>query len=122
MDVPSPERTEMLLALSQWRDSAFADLIVVAMGLAALERPQELRKALGSVFDLSAVEKTTDRIAATVEHACHQAEEARHLLEELHRVLERIEKRLDGVEEFLERSGRRMAQLAKRLNQLEGTP
>ncbi len=99
--------------LANWRDSAFADLIVVAVGLAAQQRPEELRKALAAVFDLKAVEDMNRRVAAATFHAEQQVQEARHLIAELHKEFDRLETRMSGLDNWLEGMARKARELAR---------
>lgn len=57
---------DMVKTLSRYRDRQFADLLVLLIGIAADTHPQELRNALGQVFDLSAVEETTRRMMCVI--------------------------------------------------------
>jgi hypothetical protein len=54
--------SELLTKLSRYRDSQFAQWVTIAVALAAQTCPDELRKALASVFDLKGVEKDYDEI------------------------------------------------------------
>lgn len=107
----SPEqssRTELKQAVSNARDRRFADIIALAVGLAAETHPQEIRKALGSVFSLEAVEETTGRMMLTLAECQRIATEARELCQAVVLDIERLEKRLDAVNYALELAERKL--------------
>ncbi len=111
--LPKPDADEMARTLANWRDSAFADWLVVVVGLAAQQRPLELRRALASVFDTAAIEDMTRRATAAVFDAQRQAQEAQHLIAALHDEFDRLEKRMSGLEDWINR----MARVARKANE-----
>ena len=80
-------------ALAGWRDGAFADLLTVAIGLAAQQRPEELRKALGSVFDLTHYENRAKVLKCQLNNLEATAHELRELIADLLKNMERLEAR-----------------------------
>jgi hypothetical protein len=103
-------RDELLRAAAQLRDRQLAGMVAVVIGLAAETHPEELRAALGKVFDLRAVEESTRRIMAVLadaQAAAHAAaSETRHLLDAISQDVDRLEQRIDGLTFEAERLGR----------------
>ncbi len=77
-------------ALAHYRDRQFADMLVIVIGLAAETHPEEMRKALARVFDLSAVEETTRRMMALVSQMQAETLALKHDLEQLRIEADRI--------------------------------
>jgi hypothetical protein len=88
-------------AIARSRDVLFADMIALAIGLAAETHPDLLRNALARVFDLSAVEDTSKRILAVVtdcQSRCHAIQlEVSALLTTVREDINEVEKQLDGL-------------------------
>ena len=90
--------SEPLSDKAHWfRDKEFSALILIAIQLVADTHPEELRRAIGAAFDLSAVEDRIRRIMGDVEEAVKQATEARCMLAELQRDLEQYRDAKDGL-------------------------
>lgn len=87
--------------LSQWRDQQFSTWLVAAIQIAAMTHPEELRKALASVFDLKLVEDYCKRVMNVACEAQNFADQARELCRQVEKQLEGIEKRLDWIESKL---------------------
>jgi hypothetical protein len=108
-------------ALRWFRDRMFGELITVCFTLASQTHGEELRKAIGSVFDLGAVEDLAKRSMAVVTQIQHQVGEHRdqtrgemlELIGVLHKALDRLEQRIDGIERATERLERRLNKAAK---------
>lgn len=94
-------------ALSRYRDFRFAELLTIAVALAAEQYPDELRKALAVVFDLSAVEESTKRIMEVLSRAQEAALKCQYdtqsLLDAVERDFERLEKRMDAFQFEMEK-------------------
>lgn len=84
-------------ALAHWRDERFAELIVVAVGLAAKTHPDELRKALASVFDLSQWENEARRLGVTYQVLLQKQSELAAEQECQSNDLERAAAAIDGL-------------------------
>ena len=83
--------------LAHWRDSAFADLLVVAIGLAAQQRPEELRTALASVFDLRAVQTMTRRLMEEIKEVRRVGVEAAELVKQVALDLDALGEQIDAL-------------------------
>ena len=70
------------------RDSAFADLLVRVITIAARERPAELRRAIGSVFDLRQWEKQAWILSARYTDLVQKVDELQARLVDAQRSLE----------------------------------
>ncbi len=88
---------ELKAALANWRDKEFATLIVVAVQLAVERHPEELRKALAKVFDLSGLEDYSKRIMAVATSAQQYAMQANELCQQVSKEVEELEKRHDAL-------------------------
>ncbi len=108
---PTTDAEEAERALAQWRDTTFADLVLIVLGLAAQQRPLELRHALGSVFDLSAVEKALEVSMARAEKAERDCAEARERFAALQQSLDTFERRIERLNYDLEVAEQRLAAL-----------
>lgn len=83
--------------MAHWRDETFALLLLTTVKLAAAQFPEELRKALASVFDLSAVEDMAKRVMIVASSAQAFAQQAQELCLQVHRDLENLEKEIDEL-------------------------
>lgn len=110
---------EALAALSSHRDRKFAELLTVAIGLAAEQAPDVLRAALAKVFDFTGIEQRAAEAERRAREAFTTAEglciEARHLIDAIHETLAQVERRFDKL-------GKVFKQLEKRATALEGKP
>lgn len=104
-EIPPDERPELLKALAWHRHELFSRLVCIAIGVAAETHKEELRRALGSVFSLQAVERETQRMLGLLTEIQNRAVEAKHLLEAVHKDIDRIEKRMDAIHYEQERRG-----------------
>jgi septal ring factor EnvC (AmiA/AmiB activator) len=93
-------------ALAGWRDKAFADWLVVSIGLAAQTQPEALRAALASVFDLKAVEERSKIMQCQLNNLAVTAAEYRELFAQLARDLDLLSERWNALSEAIERSER----------------
>jgi len=88
-------------ALARWRDQAFADLIVIVLGLAAQRQPEAMRHALASVFDVAGIKKQYATLKADSLGAHNDlrglAAEFREFVRVLSRQIDDIEKRMDAI-------------------------
>lgn len=103
---------EMKRALANFRDRQFADLVTLVIGLAARTHPEELRAAIASVFDLKAVEETTQRMMITLSNAQAEvrsiAAEVHSLTDQIHLDVDQLEQRIDALQHDLEQLRRRV--------------
>lgn len=93
------DRDAAVAALAGYRDRRFAELLVVAMGLAAETHSEELRAALASVFDLDAVEERTRQINAVVQQHAEAAAKAHYALEDLRAEYAALDRKAADIEE-----------------------
>lgn len=84
------------------RDSSLATCVTLVLGLAAQTHPEEIQRALASVFDLRAVEDQANRIMLVVAAAQQKAAAAHELFLALQADLDVIERRLDALNLALE--------------------
>lgn len=84
-------------ALAHYRDSQFATWLTAGIGLAALTHPEEIRKALASVFSLEAVEKATEAAVLRLNDVLAACGQARVLLHTLQEDVNAAIARLDAV-------------------------
>lgn len=94
---------ELKAALANWRDKEFATLIVVAVQLAVEKFPEELRKALASVYSQTATEKYLRHINSQTQAAADYANQCRELCQQVSQQVSELEGRLDRALEYLER-------------------
>lgn len=101
----SPEQEEAALsaALARWRDGQFSALFVIALQLAAHSHPEELRKALASVYDQKATEKYLRHIDSQSKAAADYANQCCELCQQVSQQVTDLEERLDRVNDYLER-------------------
>ena len=89
----------------------FADLLVIVLGLAAETHPEEMQRALASVFDLSEVGKQSRRAQASAQAAAALAGRLTAQVTELIAAVgvdvDRIEARVDALRNHVERLERR---------------
>jgi hypothetical protein len=88
------KREELLLRAKSATAAQFAELVTLVVGLAAETHPEELRRALQNVFDLSCVEQSLERIMQRLQGAHQEALETADKVRQLRRDLERAEARL----------------------------
>ncbi len=84
-------RQQILTALEGSCTTQLAALLTLVMGLAAEKYPEEIRAAVGQVFDLTAVEATTRQMMAKLQAAQEEEQALRHRLADLARQVERME-------------------------------
>ncbi len=96
-------------AIRDHRDSQFAELFTLQLGLAVTTHPEEIRHALQHVFNLKEVERVTRRIMAVAAKAVKVAQEARNKANQAREEIEVARKELDGLQV-------RLGRVAKYLN------
>ena len=90
-------REQLRWSLAQARDSWFADLLAVWIGLAAETHPEEIRKALSKAFDLSVIEETHKRLLNIYCTTQQSIVSARELAQAIINDLDAIEARIDAL-------------------------
>lgn len=101
-------------SLSHWRDEQFADLTLAIVGLVAHKHPEDLRKCLGMVFDLKAVEHSTTDIRTKLANLWTTYEEFRAKLVEMDRDIDRKTLALEKLEVALAKARANWGQLVAR--------
>lgn len=103
-DVSGYSEAELTAALAHWRDTRFAFLVTVVLSLAAETHPEELRAALGKVFDLTYWEEAAAHAhakAGEMMAACEKAQAAldglRDRYRELAKAIRQAEAKLDSI-------------------------
>ncbi len=91
-------KDELLSAVGYARDRQMAELLTVVIGISAESHPEELRKALSQVFDLSAVEESARRAMLVLSEVQAQAYEVRELISAVQADVDALERRIGGVE------------------------
>jgi cell division protein FtsB len=116
--VSEPTRDEVILSMAEHRNYAFAHWLALSIGMAAETHPEEMRKALGSVFDLGLVEDYARRSMAVVteaqRHAQQVAAEVRELAAEVTKDIEELEKSIDLLHSRIRKGARAVDELARR--------
>lgn len=97
LDPQQHKHDALKTALAQVRDRQLAVLIVIAVQLAVENHPEEVKAALGKVFDLGCVEDTTRRVMATANGAMDDAYAASCRARELGREVEGLRGEIDGL-------------------------
>jgi hypothetical protein len=85
-------------ALARVRDEQFADMLLLAFGVAAETHPEVLRALMAKVFDLSGVEQDTRQMLATVGEVRQQCLELYHLIAAVRKDFEALESRIERAE------------------------
>ncbi len=111
------EKEELVRATMNARDRQLAEMVVLAIGLAAERHPELIRDALSKVFDLTAVEEHTKRMMALTITANESARESRYLLEQVHKEVDEIERRLDQTQYAIKELHKSLTR-AKRRNKM----
>ena len=88
--------------LQHARDEQFAELLTLAIGLAARTHPEIIRNALASVFDTTAIEADTERMLKQAAHARDLLAGLRDEAEELRRQIFELRKEIDAVRYVME--------------------
>jgi len=92
---------ELLRATARFRDKSVADMVALAIGLAAETHPDIMREALGKVFDVTALEDMAKRAMLIVtqakEKANETAVEVRILAEQVAKDVERLSNDFDEI-------------------------
>lgn len=92
----------LLRSLENYRNTSFANLITVIISIACSTHPEEIKKALEQVFDLSSVEFTARQTMAILQEVQKQATVTRQLLESIQKDIDDLELQLDGARFELE--------------------
>jgi hypothetical protein len=92
------EREELLIATSFATLGKLAETVTLVVGIAAERHPEEIRKALSAVFDLSAVEESTKRVMLVLSRVQADAKDVKDLLGVIQEELASLSKRLDQLE------------------------
>jgi hypothetical protein len=104
---------DLLLAACKANQRQLSEVLTVVIGIAAELHPEQLREALGKVFDLPAVEDCTSRVMVVLSSVQAQARETaaevRSLVDQVHKDLDVLEKRMDGLTEMQDRLAKRIA-------------
>ena len=85
------------LLLNDYVARRWADLFVMALGMACQNRPQEVRNALDTAFSLQTYEENGRRLLAGTKEAFRQMAELRVLAEQLHADLAAVEAKYDAM-------------------------
>ena len=89
---------EMLLeALIEVRNKNFAVLVTTIIGLAAETHPEELRTAIGKVFDLSKWERHATSVSAVYSRLNQEAVSTQDRLYDTNKKLDEFNKELDSA-------------------------
>jgi hypothetical protein len=94
-----PTRDELLTALSRTRDERFAVMLTLAIGIAAETHPDELRKAMAQVFDLTAYEAEAVKLSQTFSNLLILSDQAHNRLRETEERVKKAEAALDRLRE-----------------------
>lgn len=97
-------KEELMGKIAYYRDCQLAELVTLIIGVAVERHPEEIRRALGLVFDLSGVEFTTQGVMALVQEAHQKAVECRAEVRELQKELGKLLKKLESLEQRLEKN------------------
>ena len=89
-------------ALTSWRNKELASLITVMVGLAAHQHPDAIKAALGQVFDLSAVETSSQQLMLRLDDIYKEAQDLRALVHMLREQIDQLEHQASGLEAYLE--------------------
>ncbi len=95
------DREAEVISLAYWRDGQRASLMAIDIGLAVEMHPEEVRRALAQVFDISAIEESHRRLALVLAQTQAQLAEVRDSLREAREETEELRKRLHRVHEWL---------------------
>jgi hypothetical protein len=102
----SPDAEELARAVAHARDRQFADLIVLALGLACETHPEMVRDALAKVFDMKAAthyaKQVSQEMMAVQKLARSVRDEIRQLLAAVNADFDAVEKRFDAINYHLE--------------------
>ena len=116
MSALGPEtRNDALDALRLYRDRNLAQTVLVLVHLVAESHPDELRAALSSVFDLSAVDSAAKRAVLIATEAQQQAKDitdrSRWLLDDVTKDIDRVRAEVEGLEFRLSKAAEAFARL-----------
>ncbi len=95
-------KEELIEDLARYSHCQLAGLISIVLEVAVQTHPEEIRKSLGLVFDLSGVESTTQGIMSLVQESHQKAIACRAQLRSLERDIDKARKRLESLEQRLE--------------------
>ncbi len=98
------ENDELYRAVANCRDRQIAEFLTLAVGLAAERYPNEIRKALSQVFDLSAVEESAKRAMIVLTKVQEEAYAVRELICAVQADIDQIEERISAVEYRLDKA------------------
>ena len=82
---------DLVHSISEHRDRAFADLIVFAIGIAAEKYPDQIRKSLSNVFNLSSVTHETKRITIGLRKTFDTANQMANQVRDLEQRMKELE-------------------------------
>lgn len=88
-------------AVLRYRDKKLGEVLTLLFGSAIEHHGEEIRKALGYVFDLQALEQHTNRAMAESQAARQAAMDAQALQRKLHLEINRLENRLGSLNKRL---------------------
>jgi hypothetical protein len=94
-----PTDEELTAAIGRARDTQFADLILLAISLAAETHPELLQKALAKVFDLGAIRETYKRAVEATKEMVGRMQKLREEEMILRDRITKLENRLDLYED-----------------------
>lgn len=80
-------------ALTDYTTGELARLFTLVVGLAALSHPEEVRRALGSVFDLAAVEEAHRRMMALLQKCYEEIDRLNDRIAQMHRRIDQAAKK-----------------------------
>jgi CII-binding regulator of phage lambda lysogenization HflD len=86
----------------------FAELLTLVIGLASENHPDELKAALGKVFDTQAIEETNKRAIILLTNTLTKESDAQLKAGELVALLAVLENRIDKAEAYLDRLDKRI--------------
>jgi len=96
-------------AAANYRDRQFAEMLTMMLALAAETHADILRGALAKVFDMSAVERTTERVMASLNQLHKQHQAVLTSVMACNERLQRLEARIAALDEYLDRRARELA-------------
>lgn len=109
-------RDEMVAALAGFRDARFAELFTIMFGLAAERHPEEIKRAVGQVFDLHGVEEAHRRIMAALQETLERETEIADRQRQVLKKLDRLDERIDRMNLWIDHA----AQRARKVTQTQG--